>query len=323
MKHNIEMENINLTNSALSLVKIKRHCIDHQNILKTCKEIILSCQVGGDFTEMIKKELERNYISVIQDQKKQKVQTLTDKVWFKFNFKHYLSLILSDMNRLTRLNYISWNSLPVCFRLEWTIRDIFAWDLEGRGVAVAMLFLILWRRWGGVQRPTFGGHTGSHASAASLIGMEQHLGLCLFCLPRIFLLRFCAHLREGSTCFSCRTPVSSRSGAWELTRAPVCPHGFSPGLWVLASGFPSLYILLLFLPDCLPYRLQAPGSGAISTGSRRLAVSNFNNCIWSNPCNKVCVCVCICVCMCTHMHVHTLTHVCNLLHQLQKLSEKL
>lgn len=92
------MENINLTNSALSLVKIKRHCIDHQNILKTWKEIILSCQVCGHFTEMIKKELEKNYISAIQEQKKQKVQTFIGKILFKFNFKHYLSLIWSDVH---------------------------------------------------------------------------------------------------------------------------------------------------------------------------------------------------------------------------------
>lgn len=34
-KHNIDMEDINLTNSVLVLVKLKRNYIGHQNILKT------------------------------------------------------------------------------------------------------------------------------------------------------------------------------------------------------------------------------------------------------------------------------------------------
>lgn len=149
-------------------------------------------------------------------------------------------------------------------------------------------------------------HRFSHICCLNWLAWSSIWASVFSAFPWIFLLRFCAHLWEGSTCFSCRTPISSRSGAWELTRAPVCPHGFSSGLWVLASGFLSLYILLLLLPDCLPYRLQAPGLGAMSTGSRRL-VSNFSNCIWSNPCNKVCVYVRTHACPHTHTRMQPST----------------
>lgn len=76
-----------LTNSVLALVKMKRNCRDHQNILKTWKKKrILSCQILGNFSKMVK-----NIFTPVMSRSKGNI--ISRQVWER----SYLNLILNSI----------------------------------------------------------------------------------------------------------------------------------------------------------------------------------------------------------------------------------